>query len=109
MLIFIANTLKKTLRDGDKIFRYGGEEFIIILNRIDDIHCKATTNRLIKLIRENKLIYKGSDIQATISVGATKFKEGDSPDSLIARADTALYKAKENGKDQLYTESVDGV
>ena len=109
VLIFIANTLKKTLRDGDKIFRYGGEEFIIILNRIDDIHCKSTTNRLIKLIRENKLIYKGNNIQATISVGATTFKEGDSPDSLITRADVALYKAKEKGKDQLYTEIVDGI
>ncbi|MFK5938718.1 MAG: GGDEF domain-containing protein [Sulfurimonas sp.] len=109
VLIFIANTLKKTLRDGDKIFRYGGEEFIIILNRTDYTHCKNTTNRLIKLIRDNKLIYKGNDIQATISVGATKFREGDEPDSLIARADKALYKAKANGKNQLYTEILDGI
>jgi len=109
VLIFMANTLKKTLRDGDKIFRYGGEEFVIILNRIDATHCINTTNRFIKLIRENKLIYKGNDIHATVSVGATKFKEGDSPDALVGRADAALYKAKENGKNQLYTETLDGI
>ena len=109
VLMYIASTLKKTLRDGDKIFRFGGEEFVIILNRIDDAHCVSITNRLIKLIRENKLIYKGNSIMATMSVGATKFTHGDTPDTLIFRADKALYKAKDNGKDQLYTEEIDGI
>jgi diguanylate cyclase (GGDEF)-like protein len=109
VLIFIANTLKKTLRDGDKIFRYGGEEFVIILNRIDNQHCMNTTKRFIKLIRDNKLIYQGNNIHATISVGATKFVQGDTPDSLVGRADKALYIAKDKGKDQLYTEMQNGI
>ena len=109
VLIFISNLLKKTLRDGDKIFRFGGEEFVIILNRIDDAHCVATANRLIELIRENKLIYKGNSLRATVSVGGTKYMEGDTPDSLISRADKALYEAKRNGKDQLHTEEMDGI
>jgi diguanylate cyclase len=104
VLIFIANILKKTLRDGDKVFRYGGEEFIIILNRIDDAHCKKITNRLLDLVRGNKLIYKGDGLRVTMSIGATRYSNGDTPDSLIARADKALYKAKDGGKNQMYVE-----
>jgi diguanylate cyclase (GGDEF)-like protein len=104
VLIFLSNTIKKTLRDGDKIFRYGGEEFIIILNRIDDEQCVKVTNRLLGLIQKNKLIYKGKNINITISVGATKYKKGDTHDSLISRADKALYRAKENGKNQMFSE-----
>jgi diguanylate cyclase len=104
ILIFLANILKKTLRDGDKIFRYGGEEFIIILNRIDTLHCKNITNRLLELVRKNKLIYKGQNIQITMSMGASKHKRGDTPDTLLARADKALYKAKHSGKNQMYSE-----
>lgn len=109
VLIFIANILRKTLRDGDRVFRYGGEEFVIILNRLDDMQCKNITNRLIGLIRNNKLVYKGVSLSVTMSIGATKFISGDTPDSLIYRADKALYKAKENGKDQMYVDVTDGV
>ncbi|WP_373035944.1 GGDEF domain-containing protein [Sulfurimonas sp.] len=104
VLIFIANILKKTLRDGDKVFRYGGEEFIIILNRIDDSHCKKITNRLLDLVRGNKLIYKGEGLRVTMSIGTTKYAKGDTPDTLIARADKALYKAKKSGKNQVHAE-----
>ncbi len=104
VLIFIANTLRKTLRDGDRVFRYGGEEFVIVLNRLDDMQCKNITNRLLSLIRNNNLVYKGVSLRVTMSVGTTKFIAGDTPDSLISRADKALYKAKEAGKDQMYTE-----
>jgi len=104
ILIYIANILKKTLRDGDKIFRYGGEEFVIALNRIDNSKCLNITNRLLDLIRTNKLIYKGYDIKVTISIGTTKYSQNDTPDSLLARADKALYRAKTNGKNKMYTE-----
>lgn len=100
ILIFIANILKKTLRDGDKVFRYGGEEFVIILNRIDNKRCRIITNRILKLISENKLIYKGHNIGVTISIGTTKHTNTDTIDSFINRADIALYKAKNNGKNQ---------
>ena len=103
VLIFIANILKKTLRDGDKIFRYGGEEFIILLNRIDDELCKKVSDRLLDLVRENKLIYKGESLSITLSIGTTKFADHDTPDSFIARADKALYIAKHNGKNQTYS------
>jgi diguanylate cyclase (GGDEF)-like protein len=103
ILIFISNILKQTLRDADKIFRYGGEEFIIVLNRIDKKRCKQIASRILELISANKLIYKGETISVTASIGSSLLTEGDTPDSFIARADKALYIAKENGKNQIYT------
>ena len=106
ILIFISNVLKKTLRDGDKIFRYGGEEFIIILNKIDENYSNKIGNRILKSISENNLIYKGEDITVTASIGVTKFQLDDTPDSFITRADKALYISKNNGKNQLTMELV---
>lgn len=101
ILIFISNILKQTLREVDKIFRYGGEEFIIILNRTDKTFCSKISNRILELIRVNNLIYKGETLHITASIGTTAFIEGDTPDSFMARADKALYQAKENGKNQI--------
>lgn len=109
ILIFIANILRKTLRDGDRIFRYGGEEFIIILNRVDMITCKSITERILQLIRSNQLFYKNQSIHVTVSIGATKYYPGDTPDAIINRADKALYRSKSNGKNQMQVELQDGV
>ena len=108
ILIFIANILKKTLRDGDKIFRYGGEEFVLILNRIDTVHCKKIVNRLLELVSKNKLLYKGKSIDVTVSMGSTILVETDTPDALLTRADNALYSAKAAGKNTMRTELADG-
>ena len=104
VLIYIANILKKTLRDGDKIFRYGGEEFVIILNRTDYENCVLITERLLEIIRSNKLIYMGKSIQVTASIGTTQYRQTDKPDTIIARADKALYHAKSTGKNKMHSE-----
>ena len=104
VLILIAKILRKILRDGDKVFRYGGEEFVVILNRINAKTCKIIANRIIKIIESNQLIYKGQSLQVTMSIGGTTYKEDDTPESLISRADKALYKSKNNGKNQINME-----
>ncbi|QOP41571.1 GGDEF domain-containing protein [Sulfurimonas marina] len=104
VLIFLANLLKKTLRDGDKIFRYGGEEFVIILNRIDHEDCLNISERVLKLISSNKLIYKGTTLQVTVSIGTTQYHNGDTMEDLVERADKALYRSKSNGKNQMNVE-----
>ncbi|MCF6340295.1 MAG: GGDEF domain-containing protein [Sulfurimonas sp.] len=101
ILIFISNILRKTLRDGDKIFRYGGEEFTIILNRNNDEECSLIANRILKLISSNNLIYMGQKISVTASIGYTKLIKNDIPDTLLARADKALYLSKHNGKNKV--------
>ncbi|WP_300454065.1 GGDEF domain-containing protein [Sulfurimonas sp.] len=101
ILIFISNVLRKTLRDGDKIFRYGGEEFTVVINRNTDEQCELIANRLLNLVSSNKLIYMGERISVTASIGVTKLKSGDTPDSLLSRADKALYMSKRNGKNMV--------
>lgn len=108
ILIFIANILRKTLRDGDKVFRFGGEEFIITLNRVDVQKCREIGERILKQVSSNQLIYKGTSLNVTMSIGATTYHEGDVPDKIIARADKALYKSKHSGKNQMNMELPDG-
>lgn len=104
VLIFISKILRSTLRDGDKVFRYGGEEFVIILNRITPEVCLEVTNRILNLIRSNQLIYQGNTLNITMSIGATQYSSGDTPEDIINRADKALYRSKQNGKDQMNSE-----
>ena len=108
VLMYLANILKKTLRDGDKVFRYGGEEFLIVLNRTSTTDSIAAATRILELVRSNRLIYQGDSLSVTMSAGLTKYISGDTPDTLLARADKALYSAKENGKDQMKTEFING-
>lgn len=104
VLIFIAKLLKKALRDGDRVYRFGGEEFIIILNRTDTDGARLVAERLLNLCRNNKPLFQNQQIAVTLSIGLTKVIEGDSIDSIIDRSDKALYRAKNNGKDRLEME-----
>jgi len=108
VLIFIANLLRKTLRDGDKVFRYGGEEFVIILNRITAKKCEEIAHRILHNISTNALFYKGNSVNVTLSIGATKYMDGDDPESLVNRADRALYTSKGKGKNQMNVELKNG-
>ncbi len=100
VLIFLAKLISSSLRDGDKVFRFGGEEFLILLNRSNDSACESVANRILEGVRSNTLLYKEHQIKITLSIGSSKFMKGDTFESFIDRADKALYEAKNNGKDQ---------
>jgi len=105
ILIYISNVLRKALRGEDKIFRYGGEEFVIVLHNVDDNDkCKIASNRLLNQVRNSNLIYKGTSLSVTISIGTTPYYDGDTPETLFTRADKALYKAKKSGKNRIISE-----
>jgi diguanylate cyclase (GGDEF)-like protein len=101
VLVFLAKLISNSLREGDKLFRYGGEEFLVVLNRSSPIACSKVAERILQGVRSNTLFYKEHEIKITLSIGAASLKEADTFDSFIDRADKALYKAKSNGKDQL--------
>ena len=100
VLIFLAKLVNSILREGDKVFRFGGEEFLILLNRCDHVAAQNVARRIIEGIHKNTLLYKNDQIKVTISIGSSELQKDDSFDSFIERADKALYKAKHNGKDQ---------
>lgn len=104
VLIFIAKLFKKALRDGDRVYRFGGEEFIIILNRTDLEGAKLVAERLLSLCRNNKPLFQNQQIPVTLSIGLTKVLATDTIDSVIDRSDKALYRAKSNGKDRMEME-----
>jgi diguanylate cyclase (GGDEF)-like protein len=103
VLIFLAKLISSTLREGDKVFRFGGEEFLVLLNRCDQEASHNIARRIIDGVRSNTLLYKSHQIKITLSMGSTELKKDDDFESFIDRADKALYKAKKNGKDQLVT------
>lgn len=104
VLIFTSKLLKKALRDGDRLYRFGGEEFVILLNRTDLEGSTLVGNRLLNLCRKNKPLYQNEQISVTLSIGLTAIRDDDTLDTLIHRSDVALYRAKKSGKDRLEME-----
>lgn len=104
VLFAVAQTLLQHISKKDMIYRYGGEEFCIILNDITQIEAYNIACRLCALIRSLSLINAGSESKiVTISVGVslvTKSAKQFTIEELICQADRALYLAKNNGRDQ---------
>jgi diguanylate cyclase (GGDEF)-like protein len=100
-LHLFAATVKKTLRAGDAIGRLGGEEFIALLpSALGD--AAAAAGRVRKAFAAASAI-PGSHAPATVSIGVSCGSAFAEIDTLIARADAALYRAKANGRDRVET------
>lgn len=95
VLIKFVQIMKKLTRTSDKIYRYGGDEFIIVFNRTHLNFAIKTIERIIDKIRKIKLQYKENLISFRVSAGITSHKKGDNIDTFIQRADEALYEAKQ--------------
>jgi len=98
----LCQRLKKNLRQEDQIFRYGGEEFIVFLPHIDLTGAVLCAERLRSAMREMVFSAGEASLSIQISLGVvTAGPDLRKPDSLIALADQALYRAKERGRDQV--------
>lgn len=86
-----ADLWTKCLRSTDVLARYGGEEFAVLLHDCDLVEASELLERL-------RLATPGGQ---TCSIGIAQFQPGDSPESLLGRADAALYEAKGLGRDQV--------
>lgn len=98
VLYFIAQTVKSMIREGDRIYRYGGEEFTLLLSRCDAKMAVAIADKIRQRIEQSKLLYNGMHIHVTISIGVTVHHQGDTLDHIMGRAQEALYCAKKSDK-----------
>lgn len=103
----IGSLLLSSCREGTIAVRYGGEEFALIVPDSDLDEATAIAERLRVAIQQTQLKIRNSDVvvgRFTASFGIARFRVGDSAESLFERADKALYKAKEGGRNQTLTE-----
>lgn len=102
-LIWLSNHIKQSLkRSADKAFRYGGEEFCLILPNTDAEGALQVTEQLRLAITEHAFISQDVEIALTISCGiCTYMQQVDvGPEQIFSGADKALYQAKHNGRNQ---------
>lgn len=101
-LVAVAQLLKQNLRTVDAIFRFGGEEFIAILPNTSTPCVLHVAERLRQTLEQLVITHKGQHIQLSASFGVAIAQEDDCQETLIQRADNALYIAKSNGRNRVY-------
>jgi len=95
----VAGLMRRTIRQTDFCGRYGGEEFLIILPRTDACGAAVMAERIRAAVAGTPMrVPSASTFTVTASFGAAECCDGDNEDLLICRADLALYRAKERGR-----------
>jgi len=97
----VAYQLRDHIRHPDMAGRYGGEEFLILLPNSNSNAAAEQAARLCKQVRETAIEIEDHVLNITISIGIAQFRNGeDTWETLLNRADTAMYEAKNNGRDR---------
>lgn len=104
----VAGLLQSSLRDMDLVARYGGEEFAVILPATDAQGCIDAVQQLQNDFASNLLESVGQELPVTVSVGVAVVTNADDAELLLRRADTALYAAKQNGRNCSYLHNGSG-
>jgi diguanylate cyclase (GGDEF)-like protein/PAS domain S-box-containing protein len=101
VLVAVAHRLSECLREGDAVGRLGGDEFLILLTEVRDeadvLHVADKVRRAVRA----PLTVSGVTLHPSISVGAVLAEPGQQPDTVVSRADHALYEAKQQGRDRV--------
>lgn len=98
-LLTVARVLSDTLRGGDIVGRWGGEEFLLALPGASLWAAEPLFERLRGNLKETRLI-EGSDLTVTVSIGAAEHRGDETYEQTMNRADQALLEAKRSGRDR---------
>lgn len=97
VLILVAQRMQASFRSQDKLFRFGGEEFVVLLKPTEFDHARATFDRFRQSIEDHDFPQVG---HVTLSIGFTRIRLSDTPSEVLGNADEALYWAKEHGRNR---------
>ena len=100
VLQLISRQVKKGTRQTDLLARYGGEEFVAILPGTDIESALQVAEKIRLEVAKSPFHFKGKRVQITISCGVASFTKGCTHQQIFEKADKALYRAKENGRNQ---------
>lgn len=102
VLKFFADTLAGSIRENDLAARLGGEEFAVILQDNSLVDATHWAERFRMQISEAQIAYGSNILTFTVSIGLADIRtQGDSPDAALKAADSALYRAKQKGRNQV--------
>jgi len=102
VLAHIAHIIKRQVRQVDVVARLGGEEFIVLLIQSNEQSIPDVARRVREAIEKNIVEMDGDNIQCTVSIGISSLSsEDNSIEDIIKRADSAMYVAKENGRNRV--------
>ena len=102
VLKMTAKTLEKNIRPADKVFRWGGDEFALILFDIENNQqLSKILSRIRSLLNNSFINHNEETINITMSIGSTIIKADDNIESLTKRADRNMYESKKQGKDSI--------
>jgi diguanylate cyclase (GGDEF)-like protein/PAS domain S-box-containing protein len=110
LLAEVARRLTTLVRDTDTVARLGGDEFVIVLESLGECDAAAYRARAIVQAISSPFRYKGRELYTSASVGVAMYpSDGVVPDDLLKHADSAMYRAKESGRNaiQFYTADID--
>jgi len=104
ILKYVASTIKLTISGRGEIFRYGGDEFIIILQHSDKKHAAGIFKACNRNMQKRPFLYKGRFLKLTASYGIVEYPS-DAKDvkTLIDKADRAMYFAKKSGRGKIFS------
>ena len=97
----LAQTITQSIRESDLFFRWGGEEFLIILPDSDIDRASIVAEKIRKTVEELVITFSGKAVSVTISMGVATMSEGETSDNLVVRSDEALYAAKKKGRNRI--------
>jgi diguanylate cyclase (GGDEF)-like protein/PAS domain S-box-containing protein len=100
VLTMVAKTLKSALRGMDTVCRWGGDEFVAVVPKVDEQGFRAIAERMRRFVEVSPIPVEGGSLNITVSVGGALAQPGDTMTALTARADAMMYEAKRCGKNR---------
>jgi diguanylate cyclase (GGDEF)-like protein len=109
VLVLFAHRLRAVVRSADRIFRYGGDEFAVLLPHANLQGAERVGARIVTATEERPFRARQRLVRLTCSVGVASLRANEEPEALLDRADAALYRAKERGRSRVCADDSDAL